>query len=94
MASFLLRGANFLAIDSDVAAASASDSPRRLDSASFAVERESRTAELDFAGAGDVTGCRLDCEMATKVDSSAAMSAEADIVSKIIKIFVLASVVE
>lgn len=38
-----------------------------------------------FAGAGDVTGCRLDCETATTVDSSEEMSAEADIVSKIVK---------
>lgn len=67
---------------------SASDSRRRLDSASFAVEHDSTTAELGFAGAGDVTGCRLDCEMATTADSSVAKSVEADIVSKIIKIFV------
>lgn len=50
------------------------------------------SAELGFAGAGDVTGCRLDCATATTVDSSAATTAEADIVSKIVKILRLASV--
>lgn len=87
--SFPSKGANFLVIDSGEAVVSASDSRLQLDFESFAVERDSLSAELGFAGAGDVTGYRLDYETEMAVDSSAVMSAEADIVSKIIKIFIL-----